>query len=82
MHRRIDKIVDHLKVKIIGYRRIFHRYPETAWIEFRTASKITEVLSDAGYHVLYGKKVLNDKSRMGVRPEERPFFLAQKPFML
>jgi aminobenzoyl-glutamate utilization protein A len=66
MHNRIDKIVDHLKIKIIGHRRIFHRYPETAWTEFRTASKIAEVLSDAGYHVLCGKKVLNEKSRMGV----------------
>lgn len=35
--------------KIIGYRREFHKYPETSWKEFRTTARIAEILNSLGY---------------------------------
>ncbi|MDK0954670.1 hypothetical protein [Clostridium perfringens] len=36
----IEKFLREIKEKIINYRRDFHKYPESAWKEFRTSSLI------------------------------------------
>lgn len=59
-----------LNEKVIAYRREFHRYAESGWREFRTTSRIVEVLQALGYEVKYGKRILHIPSVMG-REEER-----------
>lgn len=66
MYKIIGKLVDDMKDKIIEYRRDFHKYPEFAWTEFRTASLIAKVLIDNGYKIKIGKEVINDKYRMNI----------------
>lgn len=57
---------EELEEKLIGFRRDFHRYPETGWTEFRTASIVIERLGDLGYDVAYGAETTDEKSMMGV----------------
>jgi len=54
------------KRKLIGYRRDFHKYPESGWCEFRTASKIADVLHGLGYNVMVGEEVIETSTMMGV----------------
>ncbi|WP_102399392.1 M20 family metallo-hydrolase [Haloimpatiens massiliensis] len=70
MYELIDELVHDIEKKIINYRREFHKYPETAWMEFRTASLIGKRLMDMGYHVKIGKEVMNDNYRMNVPSNE------------
>lgn len=55
--------------KMISYRRDFHKYPESGWTEFRTSSKIAEILSQLGYEVFVGKDVVDINHVMG-RPSD------------
>ena len=43
----------------IRIRRDLHRYPEAAWTEFRTTSKIMEYLKEGGIPFLPGKEIIN-----------------------
>lgn len=45
----------------ISIRRDLHKYPELAFLEYRTASKIINYLLDLGYDVKYGKDVADSK---------------------
>lgn len=47
-------------------RRDLHRYPESAWTEFRTASMVAKELTRLGYEVHLGKEVMDEKEMMGV----------------
>lgn len=58
-----------LKAETSRLRREFHKYPECAFCEFRTASEIIEYLSDLGYEVQYGKDVVCESALLGV-PDE------------
>ncbi|WP_251551148.1 amidohydrolase [Neobacillus muris] len=51
---------------VIQLRRDFHRYPELGFTEFRTASKVVEILKSLDYHVIYGKDAIDSASRRGV----------------
>ncbi|MBP0724626.1 amidohydrolase [Bacillus sp. RG28] len=55
---------------IIALRRDFHQYPEVGFTEFRTASKVVEILTSLGYDVIYGKDALDGDSRRGLPAEE------------
>ena len=66
MENEIAKIANNLEEKLIKYRRDFHKYAETGWIEFRTASKVAGYLDDLGYEVKLGKDVIDSENRMGV----------------
>jgi aminobenzoyl-glutamate utilization protein A len=61
--------VKNLEEKLIRYRRDFHQYPEPAWTEFRTASKIVQYLQNWGYTIKIGSEVIAEKAMMGV-PEQ------------
>ncbi|UOF88986.1 amidohydrolase [Fodinisporobacter ferrooxydans] len=54
----------------IALRREFHKYPEVGFTEFRTASKVVEILKSLGYEVIYGAAALDPQSRRGVPSEE------------
>lgn len=51
---------------IIAIRRDFHMHPEVGFTEFRTASKIVELLKSLGYDVIYGRDAMDEGSRRGV----------------
>lgn len=63
---RVSKIADEIEEKIVGYRRDFHRYAESGWTEFRTASLVAKRLTDLGYKVKVGREVMREKDRMGL----------------
>lgn len=54
-----------LENEVVGYRRDFHQFAEAGWTEFRTSSKIAEILSALGYEVLVGKEILDPAAVMG-----------------
>ena len=56
MYGKIIKLVDDIAPEMIAKRRDFHKYPEIAWTEMRTASLIARNLADLGYEVLIGKR--------------------------
>ena len=56
--------------RLIGLRRAFHRYPETAWTEFWTTAQIVGELRSIGVDdLLIGEEVLVSGLRMSV-PDE------------
>ncbi|CAM3271084.1 amidohydrolase [Brevibacillus invocatus] len=60
--------VDLLYPTLVEWRRDFHKYAESGWVEYRTAAKVAGLLSDWGYEVKAGKKVIHEHARMGVPP--------------
>lgn len=66
MKEDIIKHVEQLQEQIISWRRDFHKYPEAAWTEFRTAARVVEVLQSFGYKVQYGQQVVKEEAMMGV----------------
>lgn len=66
MYNYIIKLADNLENKLINYRRDFHKYAETGWLELRTASIIARRLTELGYEVLVGEDVCESDSRMGL----------------
>lgn len=70
MQNKILNLTHQITDKTIARRRDFHRYAETAWTEFRTASIVAETLTGLGYQVLAGDEVLDSKAMMGVPEKE------------
>ena len=66
MDAEIIRAAQGLKDKTVARRRDFHKYAETAWTEFRTASIVAATLADLGYQVLAGDEVVEAASMMGV----------------
>lgn len=58
-----------LDEQVVRSRRDFHRYAESGWCEFRTASKVARTLTALGLDVALGRDVVTDH-RMGLPPEE------------
>ncbi len=69
MITRIEQIVNALEPQLIEQRRDFHKYAESGWTEFRTASLIARKLHDLGFEVKLGRDVVREADRMGV-PDE------------
>ncbi|HHD2754196.1 TPA: M20 family metallo-hydrolase [Clostridium perfringens] len=69
MNKDIEKFLNESREKIINYRRDFHKYPEGAWKEFRTASLIGKYLRDIGYEIKVGKEVISKEHRLDVPSE-------------
>lgn len=65
MKRIIDAAYS-LKEETVRLRRDFHKYPESGFCEFRTASIIIDYLLELGYDVKYGKAVINENALLGV----------------
>jgi len=55
---------------LVQTRRDFHRFPELAYTEFRTASRVARRLTDLGLEVRLGPEVMDAGSRLGLPPEE------------
>lgn len=52
--------------QLIAWRRDFHHFAESGWVEFRTAAKVAEVLDQLGYDLAMGRDVVDADSRMGL----------------
>lgn len=52
--------------QLIAWRRDFHHFAESGWVEFRTAAKVAEVLDQLGYTLAMGRDVVDADSRMGL----------------
>ncbi|HLR04123.1 MAG TPA: amidohydrolase [Virgibacillus sp.] len=62
-------ILKDLKDQLITWRRDFHRYPETGFLEMRTASIVASVLDQLGFALDLGKDVMSLEHCMG-KPNE------------
>lgn len=70
LDKKISAITAEIEEKTIARRRDLHRYPETGWTEFRTASIVIETLQSFGYDVEFGGDVMDEAAMMGV-PSQR-----------
>lgn len=66
MNEKIIALGKKIKHQTIERRRDFHKYAETAWTEFRTASIVADTLAALGYEVLVGDQVIDTEAMMGV----------------
>jgi aminobenzoyl-glutamate utilization protein A len=55
---------------MVEWRRDFHKFAESGWVEFRTASLVASRLEEWGYTVKAGKEVVDENARMGVPPAD------------
>lgn len=64
----MDSIDFAIKIRdqLLEWRKDFHRYPEPAWLEYRTAAKVASVLDFLGYDLKVGDDALDLSARMGV----------------
>ena len=70
----MDKIANlalSLKDELIKDRRYFHSHPETGWFTFFTTAVLAKRLSDLGYEVSLGEKVVKSDARLGVGSKEQ-----------
>lgn len=60
----LNQFVNSLAPKLSHWRRDFHHYAESGWVEFRTATLVAEELQQLGYSLALGREVVNESSRM------------------
>jgi aminobenzoyl-glutamate utilization protein A len=66
-------LADHVSARIPqwqSWRRDFHQYAESGWLEFRTATLVAEELHQLGYALQLGREVLAADARMGLPSAE------------
>lgn len=66
LHSFIDSRLD----AWIAQRRDFHKHPEVAFTEFRTASRVAERLQELGYSVQAGSEVMDASAVIGLPAPE------------
>ena len=59
-----------LSKKIVGWRRDFHQFPETGFLEMRTASIVASILDELGFDLSMGKSVMSIEHCMGKPDDE------------
>lgn len=59
------KYTTEFEEKLIAYRRDFHKYPEPAWLEYRTTVKIIEALEGMGLNPKWGRCLHTPDLMMG-----------------
>ncbi|MCS2147353.1 M20 family metallo-hydrolase [Scandinavium manionii] len=62
----LSDYVASLATDLRAWRRDFHQYAESGWLEFRTAAKVAEILDELGYELAIGREVVEAQSRMGL----------------
>ncbi|HSR32138.1 MAG TPA: amidohydrolase [Anaerolineae bacterium] len=67
---RVSRAAAKAEDRLVAFRRDFHRYAESGWTEFRTASLVARRLADLGYQVEAGREVIRDEDRMGLPGSE------------
>lgn len=61
---------EQLARKLSKWRRDFHQFPETGFLEMRTASIVAATLDELGFHLQYGREVMSEDHCMGKPDEE------------
>lgn len=61
---------EQLAKNLVTWRRDFHQYPETGFLEMRTASIVAGILDDLGFELKMGKEVMSVDHCMG-KPDEK-----------
>lgn len=69
---QLDEYLRQLAPSMTQWRRDFHLHAESGWLEFRTASKVADILDGLGYQLALGRDVIDADSRMGLPDEETP----------
>ena len=67
----IYAVAHRLEDQLIQDRRDFHKYAESGWLEFRTASRVALRLHDLGITVQLGREVISAEDRMGLPSREQ-----------
>ncbi len=62
----IHELTQTIENQLVKDRRDFHKYAESGWYEFRTASLVARRLHDLGITVHLGREVISAEDRMGV----------------
>ena len=62
----LTEYVASLAADLRAWRREFHQYAESGWLEFRTAARVAEILDGLGYSLSVGRDVVDAQSRMGL----------------
>lgn len=70
MIEKIKKLAKDLEEKTISYRKDFHRFPESRWLEFRTSSTAIKIMQQLGYTITMGKDALNQEYMMSLVDEK------------
>ena len=70
MNNPLSMLVTDLYPQLQAWRRDFHRYAESGWFEFRTATLVAEELDKLGYRLQLGREVINADARMGLPSAE------------
>ena len=65
----LAQYIQTLTPQLSAWRRDFHHFAESGWVEFRTAAKVAETLDSLGYELAMGRDVVDAESRMGL-PDE------------
>lgn len=66
METSIEQLVASIEPELVSLRRDFHKYAEVGWTEFRTTAILAEKLTELGYKVELGEKVIKREAMMGV----------------
>ncbi len=69
MAASIKEKVKSVESELIAKRRDFHKYPESGWTEFRTASIAIKRMQELGYAITMGEKAVKKEDMMGVPSE-------------
>ena len=62
----LAQYIQTLAPQLSAWRRDFHHFAESGWVEFRTAAKVAEILDSLGYDLAMGRDVVDAESRMGL----------------
>ena len=68
--KQLELAVHELAPRMQHWRRDFHHFAESGWLEFRTATHVAEVLHQLGYQLALGRDVVDDAARMGLPSAE------------
>lgn len=71
MTNAFQEKLSEIEKKLVGYRRDFHQYPEPAWTEFRSSSKLIKYLQEWGYEIKFGSEIIAEEAMMGVPDPDR-----------
>ena len=69
-YRMVTNLNAELSEKLIGWRRDFHQFPETGFLEMRTASIVASILDELGFDLSMGKSVMSPEHCMGKPDDE------------
>lgn len=70
MEQAVTDFVKELSPRLQHWRRDLHKFAESGWLEFRTATLVAEELHRLGWSLQLGKEVIKAEARMGVPAAE------------